>query len=164
MLRICVAVFVVSIAVFHHHKADAQELTLAVGFTDFDIRGDDSVVFEIEYRFRPVLQREVFSLAWAASAAVTGEGDAFVGGGLWTRWEWASGWFVDMSTMPGLYTDGARGNDLGSAFEIRSLLGVGFRFSDGSAVSAAATHKSNAGLASDNPGANTYVVRYHRWF
>ena len=164
MPRIHLFVLLLTIALFPSPPAKAQELTLALGATDYGDTGDDSAVVEVEYRFRPFRQREVMSLAWGVTGSVSGEGDLFIGGGLWTRWQWQSGWFIDLSTMPGLYEEGTDANDLGSAFEIRSLLGVGYRFDNGGALSLAATHKSNAGLADDNPGTNTYLIRYHRSF
>ncbi|MEL6465089.1 MAG: acyloxyacyl hydrolase [Pseudomonadota bacterium] len=144
--------------------ASAQELVFGLGGTDFTEEGDDSVALDLEYRHSPFLERTVLSLAFGANLGVTGEGDVFIGGGLWSRWQWQSGWFIDASVMPGLYEEGTDGNDLGSAFEIRSLLGVGYQFANGNALSAAISHKSNASLADDNPGMNVYSVRYHLKF
>ena len=164
MLRPLLFVFLITITLLPLRPAHAQELTFALGATDYGDVGDDSVFANVEYRFRPFRQREVMSLAWGATASVSGEGDIFVGGGLWTRWEWQSGWFIDLSTMPGLYDEGTDNNDLGSAFEIRSLLGFGYQFANGGALSLAASHISNAGLADDNPGVNGFLLRYHRRF
>jgi hypothetical protein len=161
MNRICVAVFFSVFAVTAPAHLSAQEMTLGLGATDYGDVGKDSVAFEVEYRHKPFSQRRVASFAWGANASVSAEGDVFVGGGFWARWQWNSGWFIDNSIMPGVYKEGTSNNDLGSAFEIRSLLGVGYKFDDGSAISAAFAHKSNASLATDNPGANTYMVRYH---
>lgn len=141
--------------------ATAQEWTFGLGATDFGDQGDDSVALDLEYRHKPFVERRVMSVALGANLALTGEGDVFVGGGIWSRWQWQSGWFIDNSIMPGLYEEGTEGNDLGSAFEIRSLLGVGYQFDNGHAISAAISHKSNASLAEDNPGMNTYSIRYH---
>ena len=66
--------------------------------------------------------------------------------------------------MPGLFEEGTDGNDLGLAFEVRSLAGLGYRFDSGSAISLAVSHKSNAGLGDSNPGANALLLRYHRSF
>ncbi|WP_299614948.1 acyloxyacyl hydrolase [uncultured Tateyamaria sp.] len=141
--------------------ATAQEWTVGLGGSDFGDGGDDSVALDLEYRHSPFLERRVLSLAFGANLGLTGEGDIFIGGGIWNRWQWQSGWFIDASVMPGLYEEGTDGNDLGSAFEIRSLLGVGYQFDNGNAVSAAISHKSNASLAEDNPGMNVYAIRYH---
>jgi len=142
-------------------SAQAQEWVFGLGASDFGDAGQDSAILDVEYRYAPFVQKRVRSMAWGVNASVTGEGDLFVGGGLWTRWQWDSGWFIDNSIMPGLFEEGPSGNDLGSAFQIRSLLGVGYQFDNGSAVSLALSHKSNASLAEDNPGMNGYTIRYH---
>ncbi|MEO1778432.1 MAG: acyloxyacyl hydrolase [Pseudomonadota bacterium] len=141
--------------------ASAQEWVVGVGATDFRAPGEDSLALDLEYRHRPFVERRVVSLAWGAQLGLTGEGDGFVGGGLWARWQWPGGWFVDASVMPGLYGAGAAGNSLGAAVQIRSLLGVGKAFAGNTALSVAISHKSNAGLADANPGMNVYSLRYH---
>ncbi|MEM8655439.1 MAG: acyloxyacyl hydrolase [Pseudomonadota bacterium] len=158
MHRIYIAIISLLLSV---SAASAQELAFGLGATDFSDRGDDSVALDLEYRHSPFLERRVISLAFGANLGLTGEGDVFIGGGLWSRWKWQSGWFIDASVMPGLYEEGTDGNDLGSTFEIRSLLGVGYAFDNGNALSAAISHKSNASLADDNPGMNVFSVRYH---
>lgn len=158
MKRVCVAIFCFLTSL---GAASAQEWTIGVGGSDFGDQGQDSVALDLEYRHTPFVERRVLSVAWGANLGLTGEGDAFIGGGIWSRWQWDSGWFIDNSIMPGLYEEGTAGNDLGSAFEIRSLLGVGYQFDNGHAISAAISHKSNASLADDNPGMNVYSIRYH---
>lgn len=142
-------------------SASAQELTFGLGASDYGSGGQDSVALDLEYRHAPFLQKRVLSVAWGANLSLTGEGDAFIGGGVWSRWQWNNGWFIDNSIMPGLYEEGTFENFLGSTFQIRSLLGVGYQFDNGHAISAAITHKSNANLADVNPGMNAYSLRYH---
>ena len=66
--------------------------------------------------------------------------------------------------MPGAFFEGESRNDLGSEFEIRSLIGVGYRLDNGDSISLAVTHKSNASTSSFNPGVNAVLLRYHRSF
>ncbi|MEO9819736.1 MAG: acyloxyacyl hydrolase [Paracoccaceae bacterium] len=139
----------------------AQEFALGVGTTDYGDTGTDGGVFALDYRHKPFRENRISSFAVGGAISLSEEGDFFVGAGLSTRWQWDSGWFVESSVMPGLYEEGTAGNDLGSAFEIRSLFGVGYKFKNGHAVSAAISHKSNASLATDNPGMNAYTIRYH---
>ncbi|MEX0311355.1 MAG: acyloxyacyl hydrolase [Tateyamaria sp.] len=141
--------------------AHAQEWVIGLGTSDYGDQGQDSIALDVEYRHTPFVEKRVMSVALGANLSLTGEGDIFIGGGIWSRWQWDSGWFIDNSIMPGLYEEGTPGNDLGSAFEIRSLLGVGYQFDNGAALSVAITHKSNASLAEDNPGMNVYTMRYH---
>lgn len=164
MTRFCVAIISLFSVLFSPLSLTAQELTFGLGTTDYGDQGTDGAAFEVEYRHSPFVERRVMSIAWGGNVSLTSEGDAFIGAGVWTRWQWQSGFFIDNSVMPGLYNEGTPGNDLGSAFEIRSLLALGYQFDNGSAVSAALTHKSNASLATDNPGANTYMIRYHMSF
>ena len=151
----CLAVMILPVALH------AQEFALGVGKADYRDAGTDGGIFALDYRHKPFRENRISSFAVGGAVSLTEEGDFFVGAGLSTRWQWDSGWFVESSVMPGLYEEGTAGNDLGSTFEIRSLLGIGYRFENGRAVSAAISHKSNAGLASDNPGVNSYTIRYH---
>lgn len=157
LATLCVPLFAVCIPA----AAAAQELTLGLGATDYTNIGTNSAAFEVEYRHAPFTERRVLSLSWGANASVSGEGDLFAGAGLWARWHWDNNWFIDGSIMPGVYDEGTDGNDLGSTFEIRSLLGVGYDLGNGRAISVAASHKSNASTADENPGTNTYLIRYH---
>ncbi|MBV7409036.1 acyloxyacyl hydrolase [Maritimibacter sp. DP1N21-5] len=158
MLRICFAFFILFVGAT---SASAQEWTLGLGTTDFGDQGQDSLALDLEYRHTPFIEKRVLSVAWGVNVALSAEGDSFIGGGIWSRWQWQNGWFIDNSIMPGFFEEGTAGNDLGSSFEIRSLLGVGYQFDNGHALSAAISHKSNASLADDNPGMNTYTLRYH---
>ena len=139
----------------------AQEITLGLGATDFRDDGEDSAIFEFEYRHRPFFERRRFSTAIGATASVTGKGDLFVGAGIWNRFQFENGVFIESSFMPGLSNAGTTNNDLGSTLEFRSLLGVGYKFDNARAISAGLAHKSNAGLGDDNPGLNTLSIRYH---
>lgn len=164
MTRQCLTCLIVLCLFFAPRIASAQEIVLGLGTTDYRSGASDDAVFEFEYRHKTFRERRVFSAALGANASVSGEGDAFVGGGIWFRWEWPSGWFIDNSLMPGFHEEGTDVNDLGSTFVFRSLLGFGYRLNNDRAISAVITHKSNAGLASDNPGMNTYHLRYHMKF
>ena len=161
MTYICKAICALGVAPVFPAALAAQELTLGLGATDYTDVGTNSAAFEVEYRHSAFVERPVLSLALGANASVSGKGDLFAGGGLWARWHWDSGWFIDGSVMPGVYGKGKDGNDLGSTFEIRSLLGLGYSFGTGRTVSIAASHKSNASTADNNPGTNTYLIRYH---
>jgi lipid A 3-O-deacylase len=51
-------------------------------------------------------------------------------------------------------------NKLGGAFQFEDRLGFGLRFNGGHEVGIRATHYSNAGLASDNDGVESYSLHY----
>jgi hypothetical protein len=68
-------------------------------------------------------------------------------------------WFVETSLMPGFYDEGFRDNDLGHAFEIRSVIGLGYPLNPDFRISIAADHRSNAGVGDRNPGVNSFRLR-----
>lgn len=146
--------------------ADAQELLLGAGFSDFSREeATDSVVLSGELRsasFATLLGGEVAAMAVLDAHA---EGDGFAGIGLAARWSvGAGGWFVDAGVAPGVFNAGRSGNFLGRDLEFRTHLGVGRRMADGNAWSLAALHKSNADTGSVNPGMNSVLLRWHHGF
>ena len=52
-------------------------------------------------------------------------------------------------------------NNLGGAFQFEDRLGFGLRFNGGHEVGIRAMHYSNAGLASDNDGVESYATALH---
>ena len=158
---------IVLIAVFFSlftQQTRAQEITLGLSAIEFTDRGQGGAALVMEYRHLPFREGRINSLAFSATATVTGQGDVFIGTGVWSRWQWESGWLIDLSVMPGAFEEGPEGNDLGLTFEIRSLLGTGYEFKNGSAVSASFFHISNASLGDTNPGADGLLLRYHYGF
>lgn len=91
-------------------------------------------------------------------ASLTDDGAAWAGIGL--RWTFGSGrvW-LESSLMPGLYFAG-NGPDLGSPIEFRSALGLVAALDSGGTVALTVDHRSNAGLAGDNPGLETIGLRW----
>ncbi len=51
-------------------------------------------------------------------------------------------------------------NNLGGSFQFEDRIGFGLRFNGGHEVGIRATHYSNAGLASDNDGVESYALHY----
>ena len=88
-------------------------------------------------------------------------GDIFLGGGLQAQRELGQGWFVETSVMPGVFFEGTAINDLGSTFEIRSVVAVGRELRGGRRLSLAFTHISNASIGDRNPGLNAINLRFH---
>ena len=151
---LCCACLVASVA-------SSQEAIIGVGATDYPDSGNDNEIISLEYVHSPFFERSSFAAALAANASITSDSDWFVGAGVALRWQWQSGWFAEGSFMPGYYEAGTSGNDLGNDLEFRSLIGLGYRFDSGRSLSLAITHKSNASISSDNPGADAILLRYH---
>lgn len=145
---------------------DAQELVVGLGYTSFnkDV-AKDGAALELEYHFAPRWKLGNGDVYLAAAAMVDDPGDYFIGAGLGAEFPLGdAGWFVQGSVMPGYYNASDANNDLGDDLEFRSSLAVGYRFQSGWAVSAAATHMSNAGLGDANPGILMATLRIGRSF
>lgn len=144
----------------------AQELVVGLGYTSFnkDV-AEDGTVLELEYHFAPRWKLGSGDVYLATAAMVDGPGDYFIGAGLGAEFALGdAGWFVQGSVMPGFYDASDVNNDLGDDLEFRSSLSLGYRFQSGWALSAAATHMSNAGLGDSNPGMTMATVRIGRSF
>ncbi|MDB2369183.1 acyloxyacyl hydrolase [Octadecabacter sp.] len=139
--------------------ATAQEFTYGVGFADFrDNDGQDTGVFDLEYRHTPFFRRGRFSSAIGANTSITAEIDAFAGIGLWNRVQFGNGMFFETSIMPGVFEEGTSDNDLGSTFVFRGQGALGYTFDSGRAISAAVSRKSNFDF--DDETQFTYSIRY----
>ncbi|NDW45043.1 acyloxyacyl hydrolase [Ruegeria sp. PrR005] len=143
----------------------AQSLILGSGYADFQYeRSEDQAVLSLEYQHTPFWERGRLSARLAAAATLHSNGDFHLGAGVASEYAFDRNWFIEASVLPGVYFEGEDSNTLGSRFEVRSLLGVGYRFDNGDAVSLAITHKSNASVSEFNPGVNTVLLRFHRSF
>lgn len=141
--------------------AVAGDLVLGLGYADYN---EPAAVVTLEVHSRPRWQ---FAGAdWSLAAAISSdtEGDFFVGVGPAGLWQLRDRWFVEASVMPGYFSEGTDANDLGSEFEIRSLVGIGRKVSDEVSLSLAISHKSNAATAERNPGVDELSVRLRRSF
>ena len=93
--------------------------------------------------------------------SLTTDGSAWFGVG----WKWTSQnvydspFFIETSMMPGLYAP-REGVDLGGALQFRSAFGVGYEFDNGSTITVAYDHRSNADTQARNPGLETLSIRY----
>lgn len=146
--------------------ASAGEVTLGLGYTGFS--GDeaqDSRFGSLEYHHTPFASWAGFDIGLGAEVIWDGNDDKFIGAGLVATRDFGdSGWFLQLSEMPGYYDAGIRSNDLGHDVEFHSQLALGYRLSPESAVSLAVSHMSNANLGDENPGANFLQLRLHRSF
>lgn len=144
---------------------DPGLIALGVGyFHDEPFEDDDNAQaadFRLEYRpgltLVSVLNGRAALRPWLGGE-FTSDGAAYGVGGV----------LIDLVIDPvvvtpsfgvGAYHDGD-GVDLGSTVEFRSQVEIGYLFGDGSRVSAAYSHISNAGLSDTNPGANIISVYY----
>ncbi|HQU68010.1 MAG TPA: acyloxyacyl hydrolase [Albidovulum sp.] len=147
-------------------QSQAQELVVGLGYTEFnDNAADSGGVLEVEYHFAPRWKLGGGDLYLAMAAMTNDPGDYFIGAGVGAEFPLGDkGWFLQGSIMPGYYDASSAGNDLGSDFEFRSSLALGYRMQSGWALSAAASHFSNAGLGDSNPGLLVATLRLGRSF
>lgn len=142
--------------------AAAQEWVVGVGYSEFSRPGaDHGAAFAAAYHHRPFYETGVFSARFAGVLEVQDSGDVFAGLGAAGAWQLRRGWFIEASVMPGAYAENVDLNDLGSTFEIRTLLALGKRLANGTGLSLALAHKSNASTAAVNPGVNSVLLRWH---
>lgn len=144
----------------------AQEVVVGLGYTSFnDDAAEDGAALELEYHAAPRWKLGGGDVYFAAAAMVDDPGDYFIGAGLGAEFPLGdAGWFLQGSVMPGYYNASGTDNDLGEDLEFRSSISLGYRLQSGWAVSAAATHMSNAGLGDANPGVLIATVRVGRSF
>jgi hypothetical protein len=141
--------------------ARAADWVIGLGSTDFSSdEAVDSSVTVAELHGKPFGTIGRMTFAPAVAVVVHTRGDWWLGGGVHSELPLGQGqWFTEASVMPGFYQAAFQGNDLGSSFEIRSLIGLGYAFAGGYDLSVAFEHKSNAGTSSRNPGANAFTLR-----
>ncbi|MCA0271040.1 MAG: acyloxyacyl hydrolase [Proteobacteria bacterium] len=147
-------------------QIEAQELVVGLGYTSFNENAaENGGALDIEYHFAPRWQLGGADLYLALAAMTNDPGDYFIGAGLGAEFPLGDkGWFLQGSVIPGYYDASEPSNDLGSDLEFRSSLALGYRMPSGWALSAGATHISNAGLGDSNPGVTMAMLRLGRSF
>lgn len=133
-----------------------DRLSFGVGYYDiFD--DEDAVDVRAEYRFGNDI---LLGIKPFLGAEATTDAALYGLGGLYGDIPLAPQWYLTPSVGAGLYLDGS-GKDLGSAFEIRSQVEVGYEFSGENRVSVGLSNISNAGVGDHNPGTQVLNVYYH---
>ncbi len=141
-------------------QACASEWVVGLSYADFS--RDDSrntATLTLELRATPLWAIGNTDIGLAGAVMVDHVGNLWAGVGVSAVTPIAQRWFVETSVMPGFYDEGVRDNDLGDAFEIRSLIGVGYALNADFRVSIASDHRSNAGVGDRNPGVNSFGLR-----
>lgn len=138
--------------------AQGQSWVLGAGVTIYDRGSTGSAV--VELHGAPLARIGTAEVTVAAAAIADGFGAGWVGLGAALFAPLGGRWFLEASIMPGLHAVGDRDSRLGGAFQVRSLLGIGYRFGEGRTVSLALHHRSNADLRDYNPGEETIGLRF----
>lgn len=161
MKRFSYAIAVFGIATAAH----AQEVVLGGGYADYNhAPARDGAIIALEYHHSAFRQSEHFTASFGGALSVDEFSNAHLGVGIVGTYDLGKNWFLEASVMPGIYVEDTPENRLGSRFQIRSLLGIGYTLGSGDKLSVAITHKSNASTTDFNPGVNAVLIRYHKAF
>lgn len=142
----------------------AAEFVLGLGIDDVRNSGDFPAL-AAEVRAEPRWHFGQASLGFGMAGEIDGDGDVWGGAGLVLLVPIVPDWRFEASFMPGLYSQGSGGTDLGASAPImRTQIGVSYLMASGWQVGAAFNHKSNGGTASHNPGVETLLLTFGRSF
>jgi hypothetical protein len=138
----------------------------------FGLGGDDvfrpDVVFpaiSAEVRAEPRWHFGQAALGFGLAGEIDVDGDVWGGAGVVLTAPITPDWRFEASFMPGLYSQGSGGTDLGtSAPMFRTQIGVSYMLPSGWRLGAAINHKSNASTASYNPGVESLFLTLGREF
>ena len=144
--------------------AQSNSLIFGIGAEGVDGNDPTTTVFYLEYKSEPFFERGIFSASFNTTTRIDTDTDFFIGGGAIAELSLFHRVFFEASLLPGFYSEGDDGTDLGGNFQFRSLFGLGFNLNAKSAVSLAIDHLSNAGIESKNPGTEAVTFRYRRRF
>ena len=129
-------------------------LTFGAGYYDFN-DNEEAAEFRLEWRGKPLW----WKLKPLAGVMATSDSAFYGYGGIVFDFYLGDHVFISPSFAPGLYS-GGDGKDLGSVIEFRSGIEVGWRFDNGSRLSAMVYHISNAHITSKNPGTEILSIGY----
>ena len=143
-------------------QAESDLLSLSIGYFD---AGDNQNALDarIEYRWGDPL---VWVVKPWAGAEITSDGAIYGLGGLTADITLNGRWTLAPGIGGGLYMDG-NGKDLGSVIAFRSQLEALYALDNGQRLGIAASHISNAGIGSKNPGTEVLSLYWHlpvSWF
>lgn len=143
------------------HADGPDHLIFGSGAYDF-LDEDTAAVFEAElrpgWRIGDGLLSEDIGLAPFVGGWFTTEGSAYGYAGLGVEWVIDDHYVIFPFSGFGFYNRGG-GKDLGSFFEFRSGVELGYRFDNGYQLGLNVTHLSNAGISDTNPGTELITFR-----
>jgi lipid A 3-O-deacylase len=141
----------------------AQSASVEIYRADY-VGGAAATGIGLEYDARPFAQKPRASYLFGAALTYDENGNLWLGAGPVAHFPLGPRWFTDASLMPGFYAASGNNFDLGSVLEFRTTLELGYRINEGTAVSLAVHHLSNADLAPDNPGTNAFGLSLQKNF
>ncbi len=143
--------------------ADPSLVSLGLGGTDIlNQEARAAVDFRVEYRsgisLLPFFE-QYFKVKPLVALETTSRQSVFGGAGILIDIPLGRHFVLSPSFVPGLYGQG-NGKKLGSYVEFRSTFEGGYVFDDGTRLTAAFGHTSNAGITRHNPGTEAFTINY----
>ncbi len=137
-----------------------------VGFGADDVFDSAHASLLLELRAEPRWHLGTAALGFGMGGEIDTQGDLWGGAGLYLTAPLDHAWRLEASIMPGGYSQGSSGTDLGSSFPmIRSQIGLSYLHQpSGWRIGAVLSHKSNASTSSDNPGNESAHLTFGRSF
>jgi hypothetical protein len=142
---------------------------IVIGLGADDVTRSASPAGLIEIRSDPVWEHRGFgrpvTLALAAAGEIDADGDLWTGVGAILGVAVHPRWRLDLGFLPGVYSRGTFGTDLGATAPIfRTSIGVSVAVTPHWRAGAMLSHKSNADTARENPGVETLHLTLARRF
>ncbi len=130
---------------------------LVVGLGSHSTFDDPVIGAGVEYRFGDF--QSIPGLSPMVGATADADGALYGYGGLLYDWNFYDKFFLVPSFAAGLYHEGDS-VDLGGVVEFRSAIELDYAITPNTRFGIALSHKSNAGLYSDNPGTEEITALY----
>ena len=139
------------------------EFQLFSGVFDFSDNGKKSPLIGFQHQ-NENLNRDTFlgNISPITGGFITNDRTAYVYTGVQAHYEIGSFNFTP-SFAPGFYDHG-NGKDLGHKLEFKTELQLSLNLSESTEFGFSYNHISNANLAKDNPGANSYMFNFFKSF
>lgn len=141
----------------------AQGLVLSSGILDYSDGQQRTGFVEATYTFKNNDNESIFGKFTPITGAMITQNNATM---LYTGIEgnFSIGkLFINPSFSPGYYDKG-NGKDLGSHFEFKSQINLGWNFANSSNAGLSYSHISNADVGLRNPGANNIAFTFFRQY
>ena len=144
-------------------EENSSKFNVYSGMFDFSDTGKRSTLIGFQHQNED-LNRNTFlgNISPITGALFTADSATYVYTGVQAQYKLGRINFIP-SFAPGLYSKGD-GKDLGHILEFKSELQISVDFVSNSQLGFSYNHLSNANLAKDNPGANSYMFNFFKTF
>jgi lipid A 3-O-deacylase len=157
--------FVVAILLAGADVAQSGEVVVGLGYDDaFDRRGGGAAALSAQLVTGPRAAIGPVGFGFGAAIEADTDGDVWAGAGVTAEWPFARDFRLEGSLMAGGYAVGDGGDELGSALQFRSRIGISHAIRAPWRLGVALEHKSNGRTDDFNPGIETVFLTVSRGF